>query len=231
MTEQEWLVCTDPQKMLEFLRGRSSERKLRLFAVACCRWVDGLVAEVRGQNAVEAAERYADGGVTSEDLATARKGAVMEAKLDRAGNLGWCWDIPEWPTVLVVSASLTLEEAAEAACGAVLCATHLERLRHRQPADTRRTIQADLLRNVFGNPFRPVRINTAWLSSTVSMLATAAYQERALPSGELDPARLCILADALEEAGCEDVDILGHLRSPGPHVRGCWSLDLLLERE
>jgi hypothetical protein len=62
----------------------------------------------------------------------------------------------------------------------------------------------------------------------VTPLASVAYEDRALPSGELDPARLSVLADALEDAGCTDPDLLGHLRSAGPHVRGCWVVDLIL---
>ena len=61
--------------------------------------------------------------------------------------------------------------------------------------------------------------------------AQAAYEERELPSGHLSPTRLAVLADALEEAGCRDADLLAHLRAPGPHVRGCWALDLLLGKE
>jgi hypothetical protein len=63
-----------------------------------------------------------------------------------------------------------------------------------------------------------------------SGLARPVRNERELPSGHLDPARLAVLADMLEEAGCTDADLLGHLRGPGPHVRGCWPLDLLLQR-
>jgi len=62
-------------------------------------------------------------------------------------------------------------------------------------------------------------------------LAQAAYDQRELPSGTLDPARFAVLADALDEVGCADADILGHLRGPGPHVRGCWALDLCLGKE
>jgi hypothetical protein len=69
------------------------------------------------------------------------------------------------------------------------------------------------------------------LTPTVKGLAQAGYEERALPSGELDLARLKVLADALEEAGCTEQSILDHLRGPGPHVRGCWALDLALGRE
>ncbi len=86
-------------------------------------------------------------------------------------------------------------------------------------------------RDIFGNPFRPVAIDPAWLawnSGIVSRIAQAVYDNRALPAGHLDPARLAILADALEEAGCADEALLSHLRSAGPHVRGCWALDLVL---
>ncbi len=88
-----------------------------------------------------------------------------------------------------------------------------------------------LLRDLFGNPFQPVALNPAWRTPTVTALATAAYEERHLPAGTLDPDRLAILADALEDAGCASADILSHLRGPGPHVRGCWVIDALLGKE
>jgi len=92
--------------------------------------------------------------------------------------------------------------------------------------------QGDLLRDVFGSAFRalPV-IDSAWLTwnnGTVAKLAQAIYAERILPGGTLDNARLGVLADALEESGCHDAEILGHLRGGGTHVRGCFALDLLL---
>jgi hypothetical protein len=85
-----------------------------------------------------------------------------------------------------------------------------------------------LLRDIFGNPFRPVTVSPAWQSPTIVALAQAAYDERDLPAGTLDPARLAVLADALEEAGCTEQTLLDHLRGPGPHVRGCWAVDLVL---
>jgi hypothetical protein len=90
-----------------------------------------------------------------------------------------------------------------------------------------RRLQCGFVRDIF-NPFRPVSINPAWLTPTVTALAIAAYEECVLPAGELDPARLAVLADALEEAGCDKDEILTHLRSPGPHIRGCWPVDALL---
>src|SRR5262249_15499717 len=98
-------------------------------------------------------------------------------------------------------------------------------LRHHPPAP-----QAAIIRDIF-NPFRSATLAAACRTSTVLSLAHAAYDERDLPSGHLDPVRLSVLADALEDAGCSEPSILSHLRSPGPHVRGCWAVDLLLGRE
>jgi hypothetical protein len=81
-----------------------------------------------------------------------------------------------------------------------------------------------LLQDIAGNPFRPVVVDPAWLSwnrGTVVQLAKAIYDERAFD-------RLPILADALEDAGCHEAPILHHCRGPGPHVPGCWPLDLVL---
>jgi hypothetical protein len=88
-----------------------------------------------------------------------------------------------------------------------------------------------LLECVFSNPFRPVSLDPTWRTPTVLSLATAAYEERILPSGHLEADRLAILGDALEDAGCTNAEVLAHLRGPGPHVRGCWVLDLLLDRK
>jgi hypothetical protein len=87
--------------------------------------------------------------------------------------------------------------------------------------------KADAIRCIFGNPFRPVTFDPAWRTPDVTALATAAYEERILPSGDLDIHRLAVLADALEEGGASD-EVVAHLRSPGPHVRGCWAVDLCL---
>jgi hypothetical protein len=83
---------------------------------------------------------------------------------------------------------------------------------------------ASLFRDIFGNPFRPVAADPSWLTSTVLQLAQGIYQDRAFD-------RLPILADALQDAGCDHDDILNHCRGDGPHVRGCWVVDLLLGRE
>jgi hypothetical protein len=81
--------------------------------------------------------------------------------------------------------------------------------------------QCDLIRDIFGNPFRAVALEPSWLTSTVVALADGIYAERAFD-------RLPILADALQDAGCDTGDVLDHCRGPGPHARGCWVVDLLL---
>ncbi len=91
--------------------------------------------------------------------------------------------------------------------------------------------QCVLLRDVVGNPLRSATYARSWLTATVISLAEAVYDNRNLPAGTLAPDLLAILADALEDAGCTDADILNHLRGPGPHVRGCWVLDLLLDKK
>jgi hypothetical protein len=93
---------------------------------------------------------------------------------------------------------------------------------------TEQNAQSLLLRDVVGNPFRPVALASGWRTPTVLALAQAGDDHRILPAGTLEPDRLTVLADALEETGCTDADILGHLRGPGPHVRGCHVLDLIL---
>jgi hypothetical protein len=95
--------------------------------------------------------------------------------------------------------------------------------------------QCDLLRDIVANPFRvspfiaPVWL--CWNDETIPLLAWASYEERSLPAGLLDTVRLTVLADALEDAGCDDADLLGHLRGPGLHVRGCFAVDLLLGKQ
>ena len=87
----------------------------------------------------------------------------------------------------------------------------------------RRRVQADALRCIFGNPFRPVEVDPSWLAwneGTVGRVARSIYDERAWD-------QMPVLGDALEDAGCANEDVLAHCRGPGPHTRGCWVVDLL----
>jgi hypothetical protein len=84
--------------------------------------------------------------------------------------------------------------------------------------------QAVLLRDIFGNPFRPITLDLSLLTPTLVQLAQAIYDNRAFN-------RLPELADTLHDAGCDNEEILNHCRGQGPHVRGCWVVDLLLGKE
>src|SRR5262249_31045736 len=91
-----------------------------------------------------------------------------------------------------------------------------------------------LLRCIFSNPYRPLVIEPvllAWNDGIIPSLAQSLYESRQMPEGTLDPDRLAVLADAVEDAGCDNADILTHLRGPLPHVRGCWVLDLILMKD
>jgi hypothetical protein len=94
-----------------------------------------------------------------------------------------------------------------------------------------RTHPAHYLRDIFGSVFHPGTLSPAWRTTTVLSLAEAAYQDRQMPLGHLHPDRLAVLSYALEGAGCTDDALLEHLRSPGPHVRGCWATDIALAKK
>ncbi len=228
MTESKWLACADPDKMLHALQagGLANDRKFRLFAAACCRRIWHLLPDPRSQAAVEAAERYADGLVDPEELEEVCTAAAE--------------DVPGWNNAKEAAAAAAVwDDASAAEYAADYAARAAEEAntdlapagRRGASGKTERAAQADLLRCAFGNPFRLLSVSPSalsWDNGGVVRMAQAAYEERELPSGHLDPARLAVLADALEDAGCDDADLLGHLRAPGPHVRGCWALDLLL---
>jgi hypothetical protein len=223
MTEEEWLTCTDPQPMLEFLRAIASERKLRLFACACSQTVVPLLVDCDAcLRAMEVAESHADGKASERAVADAQVHVNIEwlnfgdnlRHLNAAASL-MLSAIDHHPHQItrLCLAEMVREAVAEEFPDE---AAVLGALSRAQPL---------LLRCVFGNPFRPASAFTpsvlSWNDGTVVKLAESIYNERAFD-------RLPVLADALEDAGCTEAELLGHLRSAGPHVRGCWALDAVL---
>jgi hypothetical protein len=220
MTEAEWLECSDPQAMLDFLWRKSGKRKLRLFACACCRQVWQYMRDPACRRAVEVSEFYADRKVRAAKLRLAKREAEEEAS-----SRAWEASIRMW---------LSQYAAKDAANAAVLCAA-----KNVDPiavaAATRACItstpdspkdQCGLLRDLFGHlllrPSAPLPASVlAWSDGTVRRIAQGIYEERAFD-------RLPILHDALLDPGCDDEAILAHCRGPGPHVRGCWVVDLIL---
>jgi len=231
MTEAEWLSCTDPTPMLEFLdaSGRASKRKLRLFAGACCRHIWGLLTDRRSREAVEVAERSADGLAGEQELHAAWQAAREVSDTSQAE----VWQRTAARAAEGTAAGLGALGAVWALGGGEAAARSPALARAlaagSQPAfQEGRAHSGALLRDILGNPFRPVTLSPAWQTPQVVALAQAAYDQRGLPAGTLDTTRLAVLADALEDAGCADADLLGHLRGPGPHVRGCFVIDALL---
>jgi hypothetical protein len=178
-----------------------TDRTLRLFAVACCRRSWHRLTDERYRTAVAVAERFADGRADAAELNAAQDVVTF----DPPGS--------GWDTAWYVADVNPLDAGWEC-CG-----------RAARSDETRKQCEeAALLRDIVGDPFRPApALDPAWLTwqgGAVRKLAQATYEERRLPEGKLDPARLAVLADALEDAGCTDANLLAHLRGPGPHVRG-----------
>src|SRR5262245_41673796 len=156
MTEEEWLACTDPEKMLEFLRGKASDRKLRLFAVACCRRVWHLLLDNRSRKAVEAAERYADAEASREELLAAKADAKNVTSQREAVIRH---QAPHLAAVLASSICSSGPWLLFVA-GNAACLTEGEQ----KPDTEEQHSQCELLHDIFGNPFRPPHIDPAWLA-------------------------------------------------------------------
>jgi hypothetical protein len=217
MTEDTWLTAANPLHMLMHvrrtspgLRTEAGRRKFRLFACACVRRLRGLLKDRRVRSVLETAERFADGEATGDELWAAWCKArdayrrpypqTLFTVLSRLGQAG-----KTWKAVLVWWWTTQPE---------------LDEARGNTPVEEKRQL-AGVVRDIFGNPFRPAEVEPKWLTPTVVGLAQGIYEERAFD-------RLPVLADALEDAGCDAADVLDHCRTGTVHVRGCWVVDLLL---
>lgn len=205
MTESEWQNACEPHAMLELLQttGGPSDRKLRLLAVACSRRMWDWI-DALGRTAVDVAENLADGLAGPEEMRAARL-----ACQGAGGRAAW-YAAATNPAIAARNAA----RSAQAGAASVLLGSEADEL----------LAQANLVREIFGDRFRRLSVDPSWLMPGVVKLAQAIYEDRAFD-------RMPELAAALEEAGCADEDILGHCRGPGPHVRGCWVVDLILSKD
>jgi hypothetical protein len=217
MTEAQWLACDRPHPLLLHAGSKGADlRRVRLLGCACARRVWHLLTDPRSRLAVEVAERFADGQATAQEMEAARKEADKAGrKLDRSGPDGEARGLAADIAVAVAGKRLRpglgLIKGAMAAGG---------RSWDRRVAET--VWQADLVRDLFGNPFRPVAFDPLWRQQgDVFRLAEAIYHEHRF-------AELPVLADALEDAGCAEPTVLRHCRQGGSHARGCWLVDLVL---
>jgi hypothetical protein len=269
MTEDEWWRSDDVTAMLKWLRPhrrRVTDRKIRLFACACCRRIEHLLTDERLRKGLEAAEAYADQSTDLDGLKTAQRTvrAAWKRRAADSKDAEAVWKVaqtsPEPAARRAAAADYYGKFAAVIAAAAMLevVVTRLSLGQyalptHRAAAAVEQAAlqawvlggggegggsesgkaayaaewraQGGMLRDLVGNPFRPVAVEPAWRTADVVLLAGGIYAERAFD-------RMPILADALQDAGCDSDDILDHCRGPqAVHIRGCWVMDLVLGKE
>jgi hypothetical protein len=223
MTEAEWLACADPFALLVGLPAEPSQRKQRLLVLAACERNPRPFRDIDAAGPLALAGRLADG--TADPV---------ERKRERQRLLAG-WEQAEWPIAHFLVHTLLARSKVSAA--RLYYWNVLQLVRQSAYVTERETgsgtpdaggaeeaekvaLVSDI-RDAFGNPFRPAVVDPRWLTETVVALAAGMYEQRAWD-------RMPILADALEDAGCDSRDLLDHARGPGPHVRGCWVVDLVL---
>jgi len=222
MSEDDWLRSADPGAMLSFIGFAAEERKLRLFASACCRRVTKYVSDDKVRAAIEASERYADGLISRQELESLSQGAsstcpfasmpCLDAARQASQAAVKAASIAAWEPIIYSDPRGehpdTFERAAAVACEA-------------RAAES--GSQAEILRDIFGNPFEPAAIRSEWLTHELVETGRRIYEERAFD-------QISDLASALERAGCRDRTIVAHFHGQSVHVLGCWLLDSILGR-
>jgi len=217
VTEAEWLTSDDPEAMAraanedlrsDYPHGPRTARKRTLFGAACCRLVwPHVVIDERCRKVVEYVETKFEQPLSDEEEEELFWDAKMAA------------EHPEHNTPLPQQLAANL--VYDAGDPAMVIGSILRCFEGWASPSERSRLVAHLLRDIVGNPFRPATLDPAWRTSTVLALASQMY-------GSRDFGAMPILADALQDAGCDTDDILDHCRGPGPHVRGCWVVDLVL---
>jgi hypothetical protein len=246
MTEAEWLACVEPQKMITSVcvwrlhtfselagdlsgRRNNTDRQFRLFACASMRLAWHLMTNPNGRRAVALAEHYADGEVSSEELVTVR------AQIESFSALGRTHRIAN-RLARLISVNVMRIRPTEAGIGVTDHYARLAALRSALEATNLLLAEnledllwpgyqlSNIFRDIFGNPFRSVSFFPEWRTDTAVALAQQMYDSR-------DFSAMPILGDALQDAGCENEEILAHCRGRGPHVLGCWVIDLVLAKQ
>jgi len=246
MTETEWLACTDPQPMLAHLGRKASQRKVRLFAVACCRRVWPSLEHEEFRDAVRKAESFADGLADRAEMLAAHEKAraifvTLHGSDNGPGAALTASGFPGPPKSFMQRVADTLDDPwwedefdkGDPLAPALVTARHAARAAadiqgERNVLDGPARIaehreQTALIHCLFGNPFRPRPVCDGWLTPELTALADGIYAQR-------DFNRMPLLADALEASDCKNADLIEHCRSGREHARGCWVVDLLLGR-
>jgi len=202
------------RKAVNILKGTASDRKLRLLGLAFCRNLGDKLSDERMIQAVVVAERLVTGPVDDDEIIASRR--ILETAIgeDRRGRhtttdeqLVYCKQAVYG--LLQEPMSHGIESTLDAAIR--LLPSNNDRCR----------IHVEVLLDIFGHPHRPVAFSPEWRTSTAFAIAQSMHEAR-------DFAPMPLLADALQDAGCEVPEIIDHCRGPGPHVRGCWVVDGVL---
>lgn len=233
MTEREWWTADDPRAMADWLYydARAAHRKLRLFCVACLYHLARAVGGWPRAKYIPLLEAFADGEFDQEGLESRLD--PLDDELLFPGPLSphvhrSPGEYDQLDGLLSASCSIdALRERTERCCypAEVLVLSAAFSPAAFAPSGIVEEIiaRSPLLHDIFGPlPFHDITCDPAWLTDTVRTLACGIYEQKAFE-------RMPILADALQDAGCENEDILNHCRDTAcEHVRGCWVLDLLL---
>lgn len=236
MTESEWLQCDAWEELLSSIPRPMSYRKLTMFSTACLRRV-AFECECISRLIVTSEKYYEPMGMASPDeletaiQATRTKQAEFQPKSMEYSLLGGAISLTTEANPSNIGFRLGLNTVATVVAHFEMPNVPIEFGKFSGPSNLNwqdawnreRRIQAHILHDVVGNPFRPLTLDPRWQSSTVLDLARTIYEDRVFE-------RLPILADALMDAGCDNESLIQHCRSEGPHVRGCWAVDLLTGR-
>lgn len=236
-TEEDWLTSTSPcpTQELAFVttddpptrrKSQPSNRKLRLFGCACCRRIRRHLSADWAQECLVVAEAYCEGLVGQAELKASflkapesllRRGGWHIKRVAEAAGAGE--DLAVWALIAARDICAPDEGMSQDELPLQLQRSHCPN--RQDPAE--RAAQPSLLRDIYGNPFRLPAFSSNWRTADVVAIASVMYESH-------DFSSMPVLSDALQDAGCDDADILAHCRGSEPHVRGCWVVDLLLGR-
>ena len=222
MDAESWDKSLDLVKLVRSIDPQQDDRKLRLFAVACCRRVLTHTTDASAKRLVELIEQLADGKGDPESLRIVWSKVPFYPHAEGAAKQAAALDCASWRATIDCYWRAA-HQAEEATADTIDEPDSSEvRIRKYEQRGRERSAQLRLLRDIVGNPFRPVAFSPAWRTDTAVLLARQMYDSR-------DFSAMPILADALQDAGCDHADILSHCRDANqPHVRGCWVVDLVL---
>jgi hypothetical protein len=226
MTEAEWAVCQETSPMLNLLRRDATDRKIRLLCLACCYRLSDVFRVSELNHALKVADQLIEGESTPTERKAARRAASAVVSMQPLACAAWavqrllkkktvCLADDILPSLADARRQETCLQAVQAGVPVGGAADHVWFAEQRA--------QCDIIRDIFGNPFRPITFDPSWLSTNVVSLARQMYDSR-------DFSAMPILADALQDAGCDNADVLNHCQQPGEHVRGCWLVDALLAK-